>query len=134
LNGAERVVRDAHVLRMFLAGVPLREIANHPKVQLSKRGVELAVRRQLAADAPHRRVLSETASTIHILRLEALLKAALPKALAGDLEAAEHCRRVLAEEARYYGLHDGGVEVEAQPVRVLRSFDGTPLPPPKGPA
>jgi hypothetical protein len=36
------------VLRLWLSGWPLRGIAAHPKVQLSKRGVELALRRQLA--------------------------------------------------------------------------------------
>jgi hypothetical protein len=37
-------MRDAYALRLFLAGWSQREIGKHPKVRLSKRGVELATR------------------------------------------------------------------------------------------
>ncbi|MCU1701368.1 MAG: hypothetical protein JWR34_7431 [Mycobacterium sp.] len=126
VSAEERVIRDALVARLFVAGVPLREIAAHPKVRLSRRGVEMAVRRHLALDT----LRSAQAEAVHIMRLESLLKVALPKALAGDLKAAEHARKLLVEEARFYNLHDRVEETPAP--RVLRSFDGTPLPPPKG--
>jgi hypothetical protein len=106
VSSEERVARDALVLRMFLSGASLREIARHPNVKLSKRGVELAVERQLAADGPHRRVLAASAESVYIQRLELLLRSSMPRALAGDLRAVEQCRKLLVAEARFYGLYD----------------------------
>lgn len=103
VSAAERAARDVLVLRLWLGGSSFREIGRHPKVDLSCRGVELAIRRALTQDA-RVSVLSEHASALHVLRLQTLLRAFWPKALAGDLKAAEHCRRVLEQEARFYGL------------------------------
>jgi hypothetical protein len=103
VDAADRALRDAYVLRLFLSGWSLREIGRHPKVQLSKRGVELAIRRQLDLDSPHRRVLAEEARNVYVLRTELLLRAAMPKALdpthPQQLKAWEFCRRLLEQQA-----------------------------------
>jgi hypothetical protein len=46
------------------------------------------------------------AHNIWVLRTEALLRAVMPRAVAGDLRAIETCRRILQQQARYYGLYD----------------------------
>lgn len=102
----DRGVRDALVLRLFLAGVSYREIGRHPKVRLSARGVGNVVQKQLAADSSRRSLLAEEAVAVYMQRLESLLRSHWPKALAGDLKAAEYCRRVIAVEARLLGLVD----------------------------
>jgi hypothetical protein len=109
VNREERVARDAVVLRLFLQGASLREIGRHPRVNLSKHGVERAVERQLALDGPHRRVLAVSAQSVYVQRMEMLLRSSMPKALAGDLRAVEACRKVLEQQARFYAIHDPDV-------------------------
>jgi hypothetical protein len=114
LGVEERAVRDAHVMRMFLARASYREIARHPRVRLSLRGVELAIKRSMGANGPPPGVMGEQAVTVHVMRLsssprtpgcmQGVLRSAMPKALDGDLRAAEVCRRVLDQEARIFGL------------------------------
>jgi hypothetical protein len=79
--------RDGLILRMFWAGSSYRQIARHPRIKLSHQAVGNVVRRELAADAPHREALSEQAASIYILRLERMLAAAMPQALQGDWRA-----------------------------------------------
>lgn len=45
----ERRARDALVFSLFVAGKPYRHIDQHSAVQLSVRGVQIAVRRHVAA-------------------------------------------------------------------------------------
>lgn len=104
----ERPLRDARILRLFLSGWSLREIGRHPQIQLSKHAVDLAIRRQLAADGSRRQMLSDDARQIYVLRTELLLSRLMPRALdAADpqqLKAWESCRRLLEQQARFYGL------------------------------
>ncbi|WP_084055140.1 hypothetical protein [Mycobacterium avium] len=116
MTAAERLARDQLVWQLFLAGVPYRKIGR--RVNLSCRGVELAVRRQLADTARRRNFMTEEAEALHNERLEALFAAAYGKAIEGNMRAQEQCRRLLAEMAR---------------VRGVDAFPGpVPVPPPAG--
>lgn len=114
LSADERFARDAFVLRLHLAGLSYRKIACHSRVRLSVHGVELALKRSLTRDRPGASTLSRQARHLYALRLESLLRSAWPKALAGDLKAAEHCRRLLEQEARLWGLagRESGPDVQ----------------------
>ena len=59
-------------------------------------------------------------------RCERLLRVAFPRALAGDLRAWEVCRRLLAHEARLFGLFDGPPEDDGEiPLeRLVRDENG----------
>jgi hypothetical protein len=92
---------------MFLAGVSYREIGKNPRVQLSCRGVELAIQRQMSRTAQRRDVLTDEAMAVHIERLETLFAGAYAKAVSGDVRAGEHCRRLLDQMARVHGLYAG---------------------------
>lgn len=83
------------MLRLLLAGFSYRAIARHPRVRLSLHGVELAIKRSLPQDAPRVSVVSDQARKVYVMRLGSLLRSAWPKALAGDIKAAEPCRGVL---------------------------------------
>ncbi len=133
-SAADRALRDARILRLFLSGWPLRDIAQHPKIRLSKRGVEIAIRRHLAEDGPHRQVLSDAARQVHIARTELLLSRLMPRALdpadPQQIKAWEGCRRLLEQQARFFGLlglrgtgDDPGVEGPA-PVLSLNDYRG----------
>jgi hypothetical protein len=119
VSAEERAKRDSLVARLLLAGHSYREIGRNPRVRLSVRGVQLAVKRALKVDSDFK-LLSEYAREVNILRCESLLRIAFPRALAGDLRAWEACRRLLAQEAKLFGLYDGPPEddgeVEPQPV------------------
>jgi hypothetical protein len=108
LDPADRTRRDAIILRLFLSGWTIRDIGRHPKVQLSNRGVEIALQRQLDADTPHHRVLSDEARQVYVARIELLLSRLMPRALdQGDphqIRAWESVRRLLEQEARLTGL------------------------------
>jgi hypothetical protein len=103
----ERARRDALVWQMFLADVAYREIGKNHRVQLSCRGVELAVRRQMSGTAQRRNLLTEEAMAVHTERLESLFAAAYAKAISGNLRAGEQCRRLLDQMARVHGLYSG---------------------------
>ena len=92
---------------MFLAGVSYREIGKNPRVQLSCRGVELAVRRQMSGTAWRRNLLTDEAMAVHAERLESLFAAAYAKAVTGEVRAGEQCRRLLDQMARVHGLYAG---------------------------
>jgi hypothetical protein len=95
---------------MFLAGVSYREIGKNPRVQLSCRGVELAVRRQMSGTAQRRNLLTDEAMAVHTERLESLFASAYAKAVSGNVRAGEQCRRLLDQMARVYGLYAGAGE------------------------
>ncbi|OBG20576.1 hypothetical protein [Mycobacterium sp. 852002-51057_SCH5723018] len=108
VDAADRKLRDARILRLFLTGATITDIAKHPKIQLSRKAVDQAIRRQLTLDGPDRQVLSEEARKVYVLRTELLLSRLMPRALdSGDpqqLKAWENCRRLLEQQARFYGL------------------------------
>jgi hypothetical protein len=103
VNAEHRRARDALVLRLFLAGWSYRQIGAHPRVRLSAKGVGNVINAELSAEVAQRG-LGVQARQVYVTRLENLLRSSWPKALAGDLKAAEHCLHVLALEARYWGL------------------------------
>jgi hypothetical protein len=107
VNADERARRDALVWQMFLAGVSYREIGKNPRVQLSCRGVELAVRRQMSGTAQRRNLLTDEAMAVHTERLESLFATAYAKAVSGNARAGEQCRRLLDQMARVRGLYAG---------------------------
>jgi hypothetical protein len=98
---------DARILRLFLSGWTITDIAKHRQVQLSRKAVDQAIRRQLAQDSG-REVLTESARQVYVLRTELLLSRLMPRALDPDdpqqLKAWENCRRLLEQQARFYGL------------------------------
>jgi hypothetical protein len=108
VSAEDRRLRDARILRLFLSGWSLREIGRHRQVQLSPRAVDQAIRRQLAADDDHRQMLSAEARQVYVLRTELLLSRLMPRALDPDdpqqLKAWENCRRLMEQQARFYGL------------------------------
>jgi hypothetical protein len=104
---AARAERDAWILRLFISGLPYREIGKHSKVNLSAKMVGNVLNRQLAHSNPRDNDLAKYAGAIHVERLEIMLRAAWPKALGGDLKAIMQVLRVLRLHAKFYGL-DGG--------------------------
>jgi hypothetical protein len=100
----QRQERDGLILRLFLLGQRYRSIGIHLKVGLSPQGVGNVIHRGLAATAPQRDIFGEQAGAVYLIRLESLLRAAMPRALAGDMDAWEGCRRLLEQGARYFGL------------------------------
>jgi hypothetical protein len=99
----ERLARDALILRLHLAGVSYRDIARRAKLSLSV--VHKVVKRELAKASQRRDDLEDEATTAHLERLDSLLAAQMPKALGGDVKAAEFCRRLLDSAARVQGLN-----------------------------
>jgi hypothetical protein len=61
---------------------------------------------QAAPNASDLELRSREALTVYIARLEQLLKACWPAALKGDLRAIEAARKVLAQQAKLFGLED----------------------------
>ena len=108
VSAEQRALRDARILRLFLSGWTVTDIAKHRQVQLSRRAVDQAIRRQLAADGPHRQMLSEESRNVYMLRTELLLSRLMPRALdpadPQQLKAWEGCRRLLEQQGRFYGL------------------------------
>jgi hypothetical protein len=109
----ERSRRDALIWQLFLAGVSYRQIGKNPRVQLSCRGVELAVRRQISGTAERRNLLTDEAMAVHTERLERLFATAYGDAVRGNLRAGEQCRRLLDQMARVHGLYAGAAERSA---------------------
>jgi hypothetical protein len=104
LGREERRQRDGLILQLFVAGNSHRSIAAHARVRLSHRAVGRIIERELATGG-RRGVLAVEARTVFVMRTEALLRTHMPKALDGDVAAAELCRKVLDQQARVYGLN-----------------------------
>jgi hypothetical protein len=113
LSRAERERRDEKVLRLFLTGLTYREIGAAVGLR-SVSGVHRVVQRELAAGARRRGVLTEDAFDVWQERTEALFQVHWERALDGDYRSAELCRKLLAQQARVYGLGaDGGSSLPA---------------------
>lgn len=104
----ERVERDQLIYRLHLAGVSYRSIGK--RVGMTPGGVHKIVRRELSQAAEVRDDLQGDAEIEHSERMRQLYAAYAPKAQAGDLRAAEFCRRVLADLARIQGLNQSVAE------------------------
>ncbi|CAM3577720.1 hypothetical protein MYCO108962_25950 [Mycobacterium colombiense] len=135
VSAEQRALRDARILRLFLSGWTVTDIAKHRQVQLSRKAVDQAIRRQLAQGGPDRQLLSEAARHVHIARTELLLSRLMPRALdpadPQQIKAWEGCRRLLEQQARFFGLlgaggfEDDGVPGEqAAPVLSLDEYRG----------
>lgn len=103
LSRAEREQRDDKVLRLFLAGLTYREVGAAVGLR-SVSGVHRIVQRQLAAGAPRRDLLTNETFALWQERIEALFQAHCDKAIDGDHRSSEICRKLLAQQARVYGL------------------------------
>lgn len=104
MKAAERAERDRAVLERFLAGANYREIG--ADLGLNTPRVAEIVKRQLADSARRRLQLTDAALEIYQERFERLYQLQFAKADAGDQRAAEVCERMLARNARLYGLAD----------------------------
>jgi hypothetical protein len=108
VKAAERAERDADVLRLFMAGATYAQIARAvsaegDKITLVR--VDQIVKRELAASARRRTLLTDEALAVHQERQERLFQAHWGPALKGDHRSAEICRKMLDQNARLYGLY-----------------------------
>ena len=103
LSVDERQARDSLILRLHLAGVPMRDIGQ--QVGLSVGGVHKIVTRLLRASVSRRSELdADAAVEMYLERMEALLRASWPRAIKGDARSNEQCRRLLDSMARVQGI------------------------------
>ncbi|MCU1615962.1 MAG: hypothetical protein JWO98_3502 [Frankiales bacterium] len=103
MRAEERRGRDDLVLRMFLGGASYRQIARRVGLR-SPQSVSNIVRRELRSGAGPGTPVTEVGRAVFVERLEALLAAVWPGAMAGDHQAGEECLQLLSQLARFYGL------------------------------
>lgn len=103
MRRAEREERDEQILRLFVAGATYRQIAAAVGVSLTS--VDRIVKKELAASAQRRTILTDEALSMYQERLERLFQAHWGSALKGEHRSAEICRRLLDQQARLYGLY-----------------------------
>lgn len=106
---------------MFLGGSNYREIA--AQIGLTVARVEGIVKKELAASAKRRLVLTDQALSIYQERWERLYAMQLARAESGDGHAAAICERMLARHARLYGL---GEEINPAPLPAPTSTTAVP--------
>jgi DNA-binding CsgD family transcriptional regulator len=102
---AQMNLRDEKILRMMIAGASEREIAR--TVGLTRARVNQILKREIQRGDKHRQLLADEALTVHVARLETLIKAAWGKAINGDLKAIEVVRKAAESEARVLGVMPG---------------------------
>lgn len=121
VSAKERETRDALVMRMFIAGVPYRDIGK--RVNVSAPMVHKIVKKEMRASALRRDFLGDNALDVHVERLESLYAANYAKAVSSDgppaerLKAGELCRRILSDLGRVQGLYDGVLPATIPPAR-----------------
>lgn len=112
MKAAEREERNAKALALFVGGATYRQIALTINLR-STSAAHTIVQNALAESAQRRALLSDEALSIHQERQERLLLAHWQRALGSndpanprepDHRSAEICRRILAQQARLYGL------------------------------
>lgn len=112
MKAAEREERNARALALFVGGATYRQIALTIGLR-STSAAHTIVQNALAQSAQRRALLSDEALSIHQERQERLLLAHWQRALGSndpanpkepDHRSAEICRRILAQQARLYGL------------------------------
>ncbi|OBF77086.1 hypothetical protein A5751_23190 [Mycolicibacterium fortuitum] len=94
------------MLQMYIAGATYRDIGE--RLAMSHTNVDKVIRREMAKAAKRRDLLADQALATFVERTEAIFKAHFPNALRGDYKASVICDRILARQARLYGLTDGG--------------------------
>lgn len=112
LSRSERERRDSRMFAMFAEGATYREIGAAVGLR-SVSGVHRIIKRELVAGASRRDVLLDDAFAVWQEREETLFRAHWERALGSadtppDHRSAELCRKLLANQARVYGL---GVDV-----------------------
>ncbi|URM86452.1 RNaseE [Mycobacterium phage Hilltopfarm] len=105
MNRVERARRDAKVLRLHIAGATYRQIAEACDISVGM--ADKIVKRELAKAAARRDLLADQALAMFLERSESLFKAHYPKAMKGDYKAAVICDRIMARQARLFGVVDG---------------------------
>ena len=105
MNQAERKRRNGNMLQLFVAGATYGDIAR--AVGLKSEGtVHDIVQRELAEAAKRRGLLTDEAFAVLQERTERLFRAHWVRALDGDHKSAEICRKILAQQARMYGVDE----------------------------
>jgi hypothetical protein len=106
LTAAAREKRDRLILGLFLAGYSKHDIATHPQVSLTWQRVNDIINAELERTTKDQVLLNEQAMTIYLARLEMLVQEAFSHVQAGELKAIEPARRLLAEQAKLFGIVD----------------------------
>lgn len=128
MKAAERAEREQRALAMFVGGATYLQIAKQLELRTASAAHKI-VQKALAQSAQRRALLSDEALAIHQERQERLLLAHWGRATSPDSNgnvdhrSAEICRRILAQQARLYGLDDDGNSALPAP---------TPTAPPPG--
>lgn len=118
-----RIERRIQALHLRRAGVSQRDIAAQLKVSL--RTIQRDLEAALADLAAEQRQGAEALRTLEAERLDALQVAYWPKAMAGDLPAAQLVLRILERRARLFGLDaQPDVALPANTVIILRWSNG----------
>lgn len=105
MNAAERTRRNQSILQLFVAGTTYQQIAQAVGLK-SQSSVHEIVQKELAAAAKRRELLTDEAFSVFQERSERLFRAHWTKALEGDHKSAEVCRKILAQQARMYGIDE----------------------------
>lgn len=114
MNAKERAERNDRVLELFMQGASYRLIATKGLEGVRTPGAaHKIVEKGLREAAQRRALLSDEALAIHQERQERLLAAHFARAIGSDTVAPDHrsaelVRRILAAQARLYGLEDEG--------------------------
>lgn len=119
MKAADRAERDRDILELFIGGSNYREIG--AQVGLTVARTEAIVKRELATAAKRRLLLQDQALAVHQERTERLFKTLYTRAVEGDLRAAEIADRMLARNARLFGLAE---EINPDPLPAPTSTTG----------
>jgi len=102
---------------MFLSGATEREIAKSRSVNLSASRVHRIIIEQLEIAGKRFGLISEKALVVYSERLEMLLKAIWPAAIADkDPKAIEVARRLLDQQAKLYNISDENTAMPMPPM------------------
>ncbi len=111
--------REAQVMEMIRAGVPVTDIAE--QLDYADHSAIVRIRDRVIRRHTNASVLAWQA--INVDRLEALIQTFWPKARRGDVQAAEQVRRLIADERKVLGLdHADGIaerQVELEEAKVM---------------
>lgn len=127
-----RDTRDGLILRLFLAGVPYRDIGKNDLVQLSPAGVHRVVKRQMQLSAQRRDYLADNALDVHVERLESLFAANYQIAIdrksdpVAKIRAGELCRRLLEQLGKVRGLEGSLIPLTPSSPKGDEDLDGEP--------
>lgn len=103
----QRETRDANILQLFLSGYSEREIAKHPRIELTGARVHQIIVEQLEKAGERFGLISEKALIVYSERLEMLIRAIWNRAYAEqDPKAIEVARRLLEQQSRLYQISD----------------------------